>query len=62
MLSLCGSANVTSVSLVGDALLVLKHILNVSDCLLELQSLDGISSLESVLVVSSQVVDLGLGG
>jgi len=62
MLSLSSSTNVTSVSLVGDALLVLKYILHVSDCLLEFQSLDSISSLESVLVMSSQVVDLGLGG
>lgn len=62
VLRLCGSTNVTSVSLVGDTLLVLEHIFHVSDCLLELQTLHGVSSLESVLVVSSQVVDLGLGG
>ncbi len=62
MLSLSSSTNVTSVSLVGDALLVFEHIFHVSDCLLELQSLDSVSSFESVLVVSSQVVDLGLGG
>lgn len=55
-LGLSSSTNVSSVALKGNALSVFKHILHVLDGLLELQSLDSVSSLESVLEVSSQVI------
>jgi hypothetical protein len=60
-LGLGGSTNVPSESLEGNALFVFEHIFDVLNGLLEFKSFHGISSFESVLEVSSQIVDLAFG-
>ena len=57
-LGLGGSTNVPCESLEGNALLVLEHIFDVLDGLLEFKSFHGIGSFESVLEMSSQIIDL----
>lgn len=59
--SLSMSSSVSHVSLEWDDLLVLKNVLHVLDGFLELEALDGAGSLVSVLVVSSEIGNSGLG-
>ena len=60
-LGLGGSADVASESSVRNAISVLEHVLQILDGSLELESLDGSSSLVGVLEVSSEIVNSGLG-
>ena len=59
--SLSMSSSVSHIFLEWHDLLVLENIFHVSDSFLELESLDGTGSLVSVLVVSSEIGNSGLG-
>ncbi len=61
-LSLSMATNATAVLSEGNDLLVLQDGLQVFNRLQEFQALDSASYFVSVLVMSSQVLDLGLGG
>ena len=60
-LSLSGSANMTSESSVRNAVSVLENVLQVLDSSLQLETLNCSGSFVSVLEVSSEIVNSGLG-
>jgi hypothetical protein len=59
---LSGSASVTGVSSEGNALLVLKYVLHVSNGLLDLHTFHNSGSLVSVLEMHSHIIGSALGG
>jgi hypothetical protein len=59
---LTGSASVAGVSSEGNALLVLEHVLHVSDSLLDLHTFHNSGSLVSVLEMHSHIIGSALSG